>query len=184
MHTFELMSGSSAGVHSEISAIEGNDGAGDPAGGIGSEEDCESADVIGLSESSGGDTAEESGFKAGVIVHAQLEAGVDDLCGGDAVDSDPAVRPFGAEFACHLDDGTHRHAVCGMASAQSCGAGEGADIHNGTAALPEHAFAGFLAHGESANYEILEDFLEVWDGEFFGSCEAAVAGDVAEEIDA
>ena len=129
---FQLVSGGRSGVHCHIAAVEWDDGTGDPGGGIGSQQQSDAADVIGLSQSIGGDAFEEAGFELWVVGHASLEAGVDDLSGCHAVDSDTPVGPFGAEFACHLDDSAHGHAV-GDVSATECGAaGEGPDIHDGS----------------------------------------------------
>ena len=47
----------------------------------------------------------------------------------------------------------------------------------------EHASSGLLAHGKATDDEVLEDAVEVVDGEFFGAGEAAVARDISEEID-
>jgi len=57
---FQLVSWGGSGVHSHVSAIERNDGSCDPRGCVGSEEQCDAANIVGLSESIGGDSFEEA----------------------------------------------------------------------------------------------------------------------------
>ena len=148
------------------------------------QEDRQSHDVVRLAEPSGGDAAQESPFQ-GRDRHASVsrQARIDDLSGGDAVHTDAAMAPFCAQFAGHLNHRPHRHAVGDVAATQRRRTGERADVHDRAAPLREHSPPGLLAHGESADDQVLQDAMQVGDGEFFGLRQMPVTRDVAQEID-
>ena len=75
-------------------------------------------------------------FSAGSAVMRFSQTGIDDLRGQDGIHAHAATTPFRAEFARHLRDRAHRHAVGDVAATERSDARERADVHDAPAAPP------------------------------------------------
>ena len=105
------------------------------------------------------------------------------MCRKDGVHTNAAAAPFGAEFAGHLRDCTHGHAVCDVTATESSHARERADAHDAPAAAGKHPATGFLAHAKATEHKIAPRLLDGGKFYIFRGREHGVACDVAEEID-
>ena len=172
-----------AGIHRQVAAVHRNDRAGDPRRRIGGQQHHESLNVSRLAESSRRDAAQPLVLERRVGGHALFEARVDDLRGEDRVDAHAAAAPLGAQFARHLHDRSHRHAVGNVAAAQRRLTGERADVEDAAAARLQHSSARFLTHREAAEDQVLKDLLHRVERDLFRLAEDSFAGDVAEKVD-
>ena len=136
-----------------------------------------------MAETAGGDAAQKLFGEPRRRGNPFFQGRVQHLCRKDRVNTNASRRPLGAEFAGHLDDGRHRHAVGDVPPPQSGDAGDRADVDDAASAGGEHPPTRFLACAEPTQHEVTPDLFHIFERDVFRRAEGGFSSDVAEEID-